>query len=272
MAERLQKWLAARGLGSRRAIEVWIREGRITVDGQPAVLGQKVTGAETIRVDGERVHVPRERPAQPRSLLYHKPAGEICTRSDPAGRPTVFESLPELRGQRWISVGRLDVQTAGLLLFTTDGELAARLMHPSAGVEREYAVRVQGGLEPQAVDRLRDGVELEDGSVRCQRIEFSGGEAGNQWYRIVLTEGRNRIVRRMIEAVGARVSRLIRIRYGPLTLPRDLPRGRYHVLDARESERLYKAAGLSAPRRRARKRQAAKRSRRVKPGRRGSDR
>ena len=273
MAERLQKWLAARGLGSRRQIETWIREGRITVDGQPAELGQKVTGGEAIHFDGERVNMPGAHEHQARSLLYHKPVGEICTRSDPAGRPTVFAALPELRAQRWVSVGRLDVQTAGLLLFTTDGALANRLMHPTTGLEREYAVRVQGGLGPEAIEQLRTGIELEDGRARCRRVEFTGGDAGNQWYRVVLTEGRHRIVRRMIEAVGARVSRLIRIRYGPISLPRDLPRGRYRVLDAQQTERLYKAAGLQPPRLRRTRGAGPKTGRRtVRPGRRGSGR
>lgn len=244
MAERLQKWLAARGVASRRQVEQWISAGRITIDGRPAVPGATVSGGERIRLDGRPLRLRRREDAQGRVLLYHKPAGEICTRRDPQGRPTVFERLPKLRGARWISVGRLDVQTSGLLLFTTDGELANRLMHPAAGLAREYAVRVQGGLDDAALARLRAGVELEDGPARCLQVEFTGGDGGNRWYRIVLAEGRNRVVRRLIERLGGRVSRLIRVRYGPVRLPRDLPRGEFRELAPAERERLYEAAGL----------------------------
>ncbi len=241
MPERLQKWLAGQGLGSRRALEVWIKAGRVTVDGEVASLGRKVTGAEVILVDGQRVGAGSKRTAPPRTLMYHKPIGEICTRSDPEGRPTVFENLPKLRGQRWISVGRLDVQTSGLLLFTTDGELSHRLMHPSAGLEREYAARVQGLLDENALKKLRHGIQLPDGEARFDHLEQGGGEGQNRWYRVVVSEGRNRVVRRLFEAVGGRVSRLIRVRIGPLQLPRDLPRGRMRDLDADELRNLYGA-------------------------------
>jgi 23S rRNA pseudouridine2605 synthase len=247
MAERLQKWLANRGLASRRELEAWITAGRITVNGEVAELGRKVTGQEEIRVDGRPVKVDDDTASPPRSILYHKPIGEICTRTDPQGRPTVFERLPPLRGRRWISVGRLDVQTSGLLIFTTDGELAHRLMHPSAGLQREYAVRVQGPLPEDASARLSAGIELEDGPARFRRIEQTGGEGSNNWYRVVVDEGRNRLVRRMFEAVGGRVSRLIRVRFGPLELSRDLPRGKHRPLRPGELSALYRAVRLQPP-------------------------
>ena len=245
--QRLQKWLAGLGLGSRRQLETWIAEGRVTVDGKPAVIGQKVTGREAIRVDGRPVSRAPAVALPERTLVYHKPIGEICTRSDPEGRPTVYENLPRLRGQRWISVGRLDVQTSGLLIFTTDGELASRLMHPGAGLEREYAVRVQGELSAEELARLTQGIPLDDGLARFDQVEFTGGEGQNRWYRVVLTEGRNRIVRRAVEAAGGRVSRLIRVRFGPLVLPRDLPRGRHRELAGEPLLELYRAAGMSKP-------------------------
>jgi 23S rRNA pseudouridine2605 synthase len=244
MSERLQKWLAGQGLGSRRQMESWIREGRIVVDGVPATLGQKVSGTERIKVDGKLLRVNASRSFRPKVLMYHKPGGEICTRSDPQGRPTVFDHLPRLAKGRWIGVGRLDFQTSGLLLLTNDGELANRLMHPSAGIAREYAVRVRGELDTPALRRLRRGVALEDGEVRFDSIEFSGGDGGNRWYRVKVSEGRNRIVRRMIEAVGMRVSRLIRVRFGPIQLPRPLPAGKNRLLNRSEMEKLYVAAGL----------------------------
>lgn len=251
MAERLQKWLAARGLGSRREIEGWIEAGRLTVDGRVATLGVKVEGGETVCLDGQPVAgQPADRP---QTLIMNKAAGVICSRSDPEGRPTVFDALPRLKGQRWISVGRLDLQTSGLLLFTTDGELAARLMHPSAGVEREYAVRVEGELDTEQIRRLRTGVEFEDGSAAVARIESGGGEGHNRWYRVTLAEGRNRIVRRLMETVGTRVSRLIRVRYGPVELPRDLPRGRHRVIHGALVQRLYESVGLRTAARRVRR-------------------
>lgn len=247
MAERLQKWLAARGLGSRREIEGWIEAGRLTVNGRVATLGVKVEGSETVCLDGQPV--AGQSVDRPQTLIMNKAAGVICSRSDPGGRPTVFDELPRLKGQRWISVGRLDLQTSGLLLFTTDGELAARLMHPSAGLEREYAVRVAGELDAEQIRRLRAGVDLEDGLAAVTRIESGGGEGHNRWYRVTLTEGRNRIVRRLMEAVGTRVSRLIRVRYGPIQLPRDLARGRHRLISGALVRRLYESAGLrNAPR------------------------
>jgi 23S rRNA pseudouridine2605 synthase len=246
MAERLQKWLAAAGLGSRRQIESWIAAGRVRVDGRPATLGQKVSGAERISVDGRLVRrlSPRHR-ANPRVLIYHKPVGEVCTRTDPGGRPTVFDSLPAVRGGRWVAVGRLDIDTSGLLLFTTDGMLAHALMHPSGGLTREYAVRVRGNPTPETLRRLREGIVLDDGTARFEAISAEGGERANRWYRVSVAEGRNRIVRRLWEAADCQVSRLIRVRFGPLTLPRHLSRGRHRELSARELRDLYEAVGLT---------------------------
>jgi 23S rRNA pseudouridine2605 synthase len=246
--ERLQKWLASAGLGSRREIEGWIAAGRVTINGQPAVLGQKVTGTERIAIDGRQVRrMSRRHRTQPRVLIYHKPVGEICSRSDPQGRQTVFRSLPAVAGGRWIVVGRLDIDTSGLLLFTTDGALANALMHPSTALIREYAVRVRGTAEESALRELRAGIELDDGPGRFADITFEGGEGTNQWYRVSVAEGRNRIVRRLWEAVGHQVSRLIRVRFGPVELPRRLPRGRYREMKGRELDALYEAAGLTRP-------------------------
>lgn len=237
MAERLQKWLAGLGLGSRREIEGWIRDGRVVVDGRAAELGVRVTGNERIVVDGRPVRVPQRLVAE-RTILYHKPAGELCTRRDPQGRPTVFDALPRLRGARWVSVGRLDYRTAGLLLLTTNGELAHRLMHPSAEFEREYTARVLGELDDATVARLLAGVELDDGPARFAALTVTGGEGANKSVRVTVTEGRNRLVRRLFEAVGCRVNRLLRIRYGPFSLPRDLRPGKYRELTAAELARL----------------------------------
>jgi len=248
MEERLQKVLARAGLGSRRHMEDLIRAGRVEVDGRAAQLGQKVTGAEHIRVDGKTVDIGREAPAAPSVILYHKPVGEVCSRHDPEGRRTVFAGLPKLRSGRWISVGRLDINTAGLLLFTTDGELAHRLMHPSQEIEREYAVRLLGEVSAAALERLIRGVELEDGFARFTAIEESGGSGANRWYHVIIKEGRNREVRRLWESQGLTVSRLSRVRFGPIILERGLRAGKSRPLGSREQQQLYKAAGLKPPR------------------------
>jgi 23S rRNA pseudouridine2605 synthase len=243
--ERLQKWLAGQGLGSRRQMEGWIAAGRITINGEVATLGTKVTGHEKISVDGRPLRVPRAA-SHHKILLYHKPPGEICTRSDPQGRSTVFEQLPRLANGRWIGVGRLDFQTSGLLLLTTDGQLANALMHPSAELQRHYSVRVLGEVSQQQLTKLRKGVELDDGVARFDDVEYTGGEGSNRWYRVVVSEGRNRVVRRLWEAVGHRVSRLIRTRYGPVRLPRALPAGKFRYANTAEFAALYEAAGLES--------------------------
>ncbi len=239
---RLQKLLAAAGLGSRRTIEEWIREGRVTVGGRIAQLGDRAAPGDDVRLDGTKVPSMPEGAAGGELLLYHKPVGEMTTRSDPQGRPTVFDRLPPPERGRWINVGRLDVNTSGLLLFTTDGELAHRLMHPSAEVEREYRVRVRGRPDAAAIQALRRGVELEDGLARFERIipergrgdHAAADEGSHSWYRVVLKEGRNREVRRMWRAVGCEVSRLVRIRYGPLELPGGLRPGAWRRADSRK--------------------------------------
>lgn len=227
MSEKLQKVMARAGHGSRREIESLIQQGRISVDGKIATLGDRVevTNATKIRIDGHVVVVRDTEQTVCRVLMYYKPEGELCTRSDPDGRPTVFDRLPKIQGSRWVAVGRLDVNTSGLLLFTTDGELANRLMHPSQEVEREYAVRVFGEVNDEKIKQLSKGVQLDDGPASFRKIRYQGGEGLNQWYNVTLTEGRNREVRRLWEAVGVQVSRLIRVRYGDIQLPKGLPRG-----------------------------------------------
>lgn len=229
MAERLQKYLAGLGLGSRRQIEGWIRDGRIQVDGATAEFGARVSGRERIVIDGKPLRPPRHERRQ-RTLMYHKPPGEICSRSDPQGRRTVFESLPKLLRSRWISIGRLDYQTTGLLLLTTDGELANRLMHPSGELIREYSVRVQGELADEQIEQLLKGIRLDDGVARFDTLAVREGKGSNRTCLVTVSEGRNRIVRRLFEAVGCRVSRLMRVSYGPLSLPRDLRPGKYRDL------------------------------------------
>ncbi|MBT9428549.1 23S rRNA pseudouridine(2605) synthase RluB [Candidatus Symbiopectobacterium endolongispinus] len=227
MSEKLQKVLARAGHGSRREIEGIIQAGRVSVDGKIATQGDRVevTKATRIRIDGHVVSVKETEEAVCRVLIYYKPEGELCTSSDPDGRPTVFDRLPKMRGSRWVAVGRLDVNTSGLLLFTTDGELANRLMHPSHEVEREYAVRVFGEVDENKLKLLTKGVQLDDGPASFCTLKYSGGEGLNQWYNVTLTEGRNREVRRLWEAVGVQVSRLIRVRYGDIPLTKGLPRG-----------------------------------------------
>ncbi len=236
-AERLQKLLAGAGLGSRREIETWIEAGRVSVNGLVAKLGDRAVPGDEIVVDGKAVKLRTA--SAPRVLLYHKPVGELVTRSDPEGRPTVFSRLPP---GRWVAVGRLDINSSGLLLFTDSGELANRLMHPRYKIEREYTARVQGRLGAEALERLKRGVRLEDGLAAFTSIEFmeisAGAEGANRWYRVALREGRKREVRRLFAAVGARVGRLIRVRYGPVELPRDLPAGRWLELDAGRVQRL----------------------------------
>lgn len=214
------------------------------VDGSPATLGQKISGRERIVVDGRPVRLQPAEAGPGAVLVYHKPAGEICSRRDPEGRATVFDRLPPAPSGRWINVGRLDLATSGLLLFTNDGALANALMRPATGLEREYAVRVLGAVPPATLDTLRAGVELEDGPARFVVLEPAGGEGANTWFKVVVNEGRNRLVRRLFEAVGFPVSRLIRVRFGALALPRALRAGRWEMLDSAGRDALYVSAGL----------------------------
>lgn len=243
--EKLQKVLARLGLASRRDAETWISEGRVKVNGSVASLGQRVEPQDAIAIDGRLIK--REEPGQivRRVLIYNKPEGEICTRNDPEGRPTIFDRLPRLKEGRWINVGRLDINTTGLLLFTTDGELANRLMHPSYEMDREYAVRVRGEVTEEMLERLKTGVMLEDGPARFTDIqEAPGGEGLNHWYHCVVMEGRNREVRRLWESQGVVVSRLKRVRFGPVFMTSDLPMGRWREMGQGEVNILSEEVGL----------------------------
>ena len=242
-APKLHKVLAQAGLGSRLEMEQLILQGRISVNGEPAHVGQRIQYGDLIKVNGKPVRV-RMTPPRPRVLAYHKPAGEVVSHDDPQNRPTVFRRLPRLQQGKWQSVGRLDLNTEGLLLLTDSGELANRLMHPRFGLQREYAVRVLGALSGDEKQRLLAGVQLDDGPAHFASIEDGGGEGANCWYRVTIGEGRNREVRRMLEAVGHAVSRLIRIRYGAMLLPRGLRRGAWVELDQRDVGRLEQAAGV----------------------------
>lgn len=236
---KLQKALADAGHGSRREIEDWIAAGRVNVNGEPAHIGQRVGPEDKIRLNGKLVQLKFIN-RLPRVVMYHKPEGEIVSRDDPQGRPSVFANLPRLKSGRWIAIGRLDFNSCGLLLFTNDGGLANRMMHPRYEIEREYAVRVLGEVTPEAMERLRKGVELEDGLARFTLMVESGGEGANRWYKVVLSEGRNREVRRMFEAVGLTVSRLMRVRYGPVAMPPRLKRGQCQDLHPDDVDALLK--------------------------------
>ncbi|MFN4362114.1 MAG: pseudouridine synthase [Hylemonella sp.] len=238
---KLHKVLAQAGMGSRLEMEQLIMEGRISVNNEPAHIGQRIQYGDQIKVNGKPIRV-RIDPPPARVIAYHKPVGEVVTHDDPQNRPTVFRKLPKLQQGKWQSVGRLDLNTEGLLLFTSSGDLANKLMHPRFGLEREYAVRVLGALSKEEKQRLLDGVQLDDGMAQFGSIEEGGGEGSNCWYRVTISEGRNREVRRMLEAVGHAVSRLIRIRYGAMVLPRGLKRGAWIELDEADIRALVRAA------------------------------
>ncbi|KTC96617.1 23S rRNA pseudouridine(2605) synthase RluB [Legionella erythra] len=243
--ERLQKILSQAGFGSRREMERWIEMGMVCVNGTVAKLGDSAGPDDKIIVKGKVIANPLKAELKTRILLYHKPVGEISSRSDPNHSRTVFDKLPPLRQGRWVQVGRLDINTSGLLIFTNNGDLANRLMHPKFEIEREYAVRVHGQVSDEAIKALLKGVELDDGLAKFKRIDFSGGEGTNAWYHVTLTEGRNREVRRLWQSQGVEVSRLIRIRYGKLTMPRSLSRGDHVELTPKEVETFMNS--LSAP-------------------------
>lgn len=244
--DKLQKVMAQAGFGSRRAMEEWIAAGRVSVNGEVATLGMRVFPGDLIRADRRSYRVGAVTRA-PRVLLYHKPEGEIVSRDDPDNRPSVFDKLPRVRGQKWIAIGRLDFNTSGLLIFTTSGELANRLMHPRFEVEREYAVRVQGTLSGEQSQKvLKDGVLLDDGPVHFEKLEDQGGEGFNHWYRVMLKEGRNRIVRRTFDALGLPVSRLIRVRFGIINLPPRLKRGMSAELGESQVQQVLEWVGWNA--------------------------
>lgn len=249
--EKLHKVLARSGIGSRREMERWIQEGRIAVNGETATLGDRIGPQDAVKVDGREVKLVFGRDAQRRVLIYNKPVGEICTRHDPEGRATVFRHLPPLKEGRWIAIGRLDINTSGLLLFTTDGELANALMHPSANIDREYAVRVLGDVSEAMLERLTEGVLLEDGMARFTDVQFFDGEGANKWYHCVVMEGRNREVRRLWESQEVQVSRLKRVRYGPIFLPSDVRAGTWREMTPKEVKELSKMMELAPKKSRA---------------------
>jgi len=244
--ERLHKLLAQSGVGSRREMEELIAAGRVNINGETATVGQSASPGDRIKVSGKLVHLKFSN-RLPRVIMYHKPEGEIVSRDDPDHRPSVFTSLPRMSGGRWVAVGRLDFNTSGLLLFTTSGDLANRLMHPRYNLVREYAVRVLGELPDDARQRLLDGIELDDGPAQFATFQEAGGEGANHWYRVSLFEGRNREVRRMFEAVGAVVSRLMRVRYGPFILPPNLKRGQVMELGEADVHKLLTEFGMADP-------------------------
>jgi 23S rRNA pseudouridine2605 synthase len=244
--ERIQKFLAHQGVASRRQVDQMLQDGRITVNGKPAKPGDQVAGGEKIAVDGKLLRISRTE-ARPKVMMYHKPIGEVCSRKDPEGRPDVYRNLPNLQQGRWVGIGRLDINTSGLLLFTNQGELANRLMHPSFEVEREYAVRIHGEVTPDMMQTLRKGVMLEDGEAKFENIIDAGGEGTNHWYHVMLKEGKNREVRRLWEAVGVEVSRLQRVRYENFTLPKWLKPGKVRLFEDDSIRTLYQRLDLNYP-------------------------
>ena len=244
MTERIQKILSRAGYGSRREIERWVKAGEVTVNGVIATTGQAIDENDKVVLRGQVLKLATKLKAKPQVLLYHKKIGEICSRNDPEGRPTVFDKLPKLSSGRWIQVGRLDINTDGLMLFTTDGELANRLMHPSYEIERQYSSRILGKVTTEIIEKLTTGVMLEDGKAKFTRIIFAGGEGANRWYNVALNEGRNREVRRLWESQDLIVSRLRRISYGGIELKRSLKPGNYEDLNVRALRVLYERVKL----------------------------
>ena len=247
MTEKLQKVLARAGLGSRREIERWIADGRITINNKLATLGDRVSGEENIKLDGKLLSTKVLQAQLPRVIAYHKGMGTVCSRNDPEFDKTVFDDFPEIKSGRWVLVGRLDVNTTGLLLATTDGELANRLMHPKYEIKREYAVRVYGDVTPQMIAAMLKGVELEDGIARFDSVMAQGGEGRNLWFTVTLHEGRNREVRRIWESQGIQVNRLVRNSFGPIRMPRRLKKGAWEELDQKQIGSLYAAVNMTAP-------------------------
>jgi 23S rRNA pseudouridine2605 synthase len=244
LGERIQKVLARGGVGSRREIERWINEGRLKLNGAAVTLGARLKAGDHLQINGRVVHWERFAEQPTRVLLYHKPAGEVVTRRDPEGRPVVFTQMPKLATGRWIAVGRLDINTSGLLLATNNGELANRLMHPSTQVEREYAVRILGEVPDVTMEKLKQGVELEDGKAKFDNIKFFAGEGANKWYYVTVSEGRNKLVRRLWESQEVTVSRLMRVRYGPVVLPERLKAHSFYELTDKELDLLMEFAGM----------------------------
>ena len=242
--ERIQKLLARAGLGSRREIERWIEEGRVTVNGQQIQLGYHLKPGDYLQINGRVVKWDKYADQPTRVLVYHKPVGEVVTRRDPEGRPVIFTQLPRLAVGRWIAVGRLDINTSGMILVTNNGELANRLMHPSREVEREYAVRILGEVDDAMLERLRQGVQLDDGPAHFDEIRFHVGEGANKWYYVTVKQGRNRLVRRLWESQGVKVSRLMRVRYGDVVLPERVRAHSFYELEPKELQELQAFVGL----------------------------
>ncbi len=267
--EKLQKVLARSGLGSRREMERWIEAGRISVNGQVATLGDRISKRDEVEVDGRASKMVFDNDSERRVLIYNKPLGEVSTRHDPEGRATVFDHLPPLKQGRWIAVGRLDINTSGLLLFTTDGELANNLMHPSANIDREYAVRILGDVDDAMIERLKAGVLLDDGMARFTDVQYFDGEGANKWYHVVVMEGRNREVRRLWESQDVQVSRLKRVRYGPFFMPSEVKAGTWKELDQKEINMLSNMMGMKKKRNKSltvkEKAQAERRAKRQRP-------
>ncbi|WP_112218432.1 23S rRNA pseudouridine(2605) synthase RluB [Legionella quinlivanii] len=245
MKERLQKILSQAGFGSRREMEKWIEQGLVSVNGEVAKIGESAGPEDKIAVKGRLIANPLKHKTKTRVLIYHKPVGEISSRRDPKHSKTVFDQLPHLKEGRWVQVGRLDINTSGLLIFTNNGELANHLMHPKQQLEREYAVRVHGQVSDEIVSNLLKGVTLDDGFAKFKKVEYRGGEGANAWYHVTLTEGRNREVRRLWQSQGVEVSRLIRIRYGRITMPRSLARGDSQELSDKEVHSFLSSVGMS---------------------------